>query len=72
MIATTMLKPCPFCGGEATFGGNRRTGKRDIYVYCMKCNARIKKFEKQKDAVEFWNTRRLEDESVRCRKQTKI
>ncbi len=72
MIATTMLKPCPFCGGEATFGGNRRTGKRDIYVYCMKCNARIKRFEKQEDAIKFWNTRRTEDESIGRRKQTKI
>lgn len=68
MIATTMLKACPFCGGVATFGGDRRTGKRDIYVYCIKCNARIKRFEKQEDAIKFWNTRRTEDEPIRCRK----
>lgn len=72
MIATSMLKPCPFCGGEPTFGGNRKTGKRDIYVYCTKCNARIKRFEKQKDAIEFWNRRINEDESIRHRRLTKI
>lgn len=51
----TELKPCPFCGGEASkrlFYGTR------YGVYCDECDARVGGlFGTEAEAVEAWNTR---------------
>ena len=49
-----VLKPCPFCGGEAkTFKGHF-----DCEVYCTVCGARTFIMHKTiRAAVEHWNRR---------------
>ena len=50
----TMLKPCPFCGGEAKI--------MDLgyshWVYCENCDAKVHGgTNDEKDSVEIWNRR---------------
>ena len=49
------LKPCPFCGGEATIGWFFDC----YYAYCINCHAEIR-LEGRAEAIEAWN-RRAED-----------
>ena len=47
------LLPCPFCGGEAFFateGGN--------WIACKLCGAETDYFERAKEAINAWNTRK--------------
>ena len=49
------LKPCPFCGGEATIIGD------DYYwCQCLNCWAETLGSEDVQQAIEYWN-RRAED-----------
>lgn len=51
------LKPCPFCGGEAEFGGNYHTG---FFVECLSCgtNDPLPNLNFSMDEVAAaWNTR---------------
>lgn len=56
------LKPCPFCGGNASLGHDH-LGLGASYVRCEKCGVEsirfMKSFEVASDdeAVEFWNRR---------------
>jgi Lar family restriction alleviation protein len=62
------LKPCPFCGGEATVFVSSEGG---VFVICMKCQTRTKTlfdslaYNKPTNAVgkviEAWNTRAASD-----------
>ena len=66
-----VLKPCPFCGGEATLslevvkGGQYGDDILTYYVRCQKCWARgssvsaFKKIgmEERTKAIKKWNTR---------------
>jgi Lar family restriction alleviation protein len=61
------LKPCPFCGGEATIDKlndsdyleeyNQRWDKDEYHARCSGCNALIGPFDDEKQAVLEWNTR---------------
>lgn len=50
------LKPCPFCGGEATFGTNSGSGYE--YIRCCRCKARTYSgYKTQQEAIQAWNSR---------------
>ena len=62
----TKLKPCPFCGGTDVC---RLVDFDDEYerkycaaVHCRTCKVRTPWFEKQKEAIAFWNKRYKEEE----------
>lgn len=51
------LKPCPFCGGEAEFGGNDRTG---YFVECLTCGTNDplpNLVYSMEEVAAAWNTR---------------
>lgn len=63
------LKPCPFCGGEATLINTTTLGMECKSVMCMKCKAKVNNFEGSNTATkacEAWNRRKDED-VVRCK-----
>ena len=59
------LKPCPFCGGEAsTSHGSNITGGKYFFVSCEACNCRTSDFYEwyfggayEREAIEAWNRR---------------
>lgn len=51
------LKPCPFCGGEATLYRVPNTPMVLYGVKCEKCDCRIHPRVLRKDAVYAWNRR---------------
>lgn len=67
------LKPCPFCGGEATiWSGPIEDDYFNTYydVYCTECNCMTPKFHVEESAVTFWNRREPIDKIVeQLRKQ---
>lgn len=50
------LKPCPFCGGQATFVGDFD----DVWVKCENCGVTTDFFLREKQAVVAWNNRPIE------------
>ena len=65
------LKPCPFCGGEATTSHGFNTAGQYFFISCEECGCRTRDFYKWYDgenyeikAVEAWNTRKPIDEIV--------
>lgn len=67
------IKPCPFCGNEATVISTISFGKECKSVSCLKCHAKVNNFayydennnyneEKSENrAVEMWNKRTFVD-----------
>lgn len=55
---TEKLKPCPFCGGEASVIG-RFVGKK-FYVGCKNCLIRTPYFPIKNYVIILWNTRTKE------------
>ena len=53
-VETTELKPCPFCGGDASFYS---LGKYDKEVYCGNCGTVSDIYETAQKAIEAWNRR---------------
>lgn len=58
------LLPCPFCGGDAAFGGSRLSSNSDWhhFVNCISCGAKMGVvlnlgFPTETDAAAAWNTR---------------
>ena len=49
------LKPCPFCGGDATLYTR-------FWIVCMTCGAQTTIFDSAQAAVEAWNRRAGEEE----------
>lgn len=52
---TTELKPCPFCGGEASI--NRPSGRMLFCVVCDDCDANSGYYFTEEDAARAWNSR---------------
>ena len=50
-MSNTELKPCPCCGGKATFD------YLDTSVFCVKCGIQTACHSTEKTAVSRWNTR---------------
>jgi Lar family restriction alleviation protein len=59
MNENELLKPCPFCGGEAfIFSITQYFGDRAIFaVVCENCNASSKSKSKEEYAINAWNRR---------------
>lgn len=53
------LKPCPFCGGEAKWTPNRKTGNIHLgYIRCVECGAKTPQENFTEDlATDTWNRR---------------
>ena len=53
------LKPCPFCGGEASMShGKTALGTIVIhYAECIDCAAMSEGVADENEAVRLWNTR---------------
>lgn len=50
------LKPCPFCGGEATANESSWRSWWHVWVICKNCGATIDKPTKE-ETIEAWNRR---------------
>ena len=57
-MTKTELEPCPFCGSRDFVVSER---KDFVSIKCGQCKAKIGALD-EKTAVEYWNTRPVEDE----------
>ena len=55
------VKPCPFCGGEATIYYDI-DDPAGYNVTCMRCRMETPHFDYSEKAVDFWNKRTDEAE----------
>lgn len=57
----SLLKDCPFCGGEperiSTGGCGQNTWRKKEYGIRCKCGIETPWFERESSAVKFWNRR---------------
>ena len=54
------LKPCPFCGGEASVINTTALGLDCKSVMCRKCKAKVNNFNgtnSEERAINAWNRR---------------
>lgn len=54
-MSDVKLKPCPFCGGEASI--NRPSGRMLFCVVCDDCDANGGYYFTEEDAARAWNDR---------------
>ncbi len=55
------LKPCPFCGGEASMSiGRNGENEQLMYVECVSCAGMANMCRYRAEAVTAWNTRATE------------
>jgi len=59
------VKPCPFCGGEATMDYRFEDDPSGFVVYCTKCGVHGYYCEDADEAVAKWNTRAEEPKEQR-------
>lgn len=50
------LKPCPFCGGEATLRKSELAGL--YHIACFECGCRQDASYKKETVIKAWNTRK--------------
>lgn len=55
-----MLKPCPFCGGRASFA--LLCGTHSHWVVCVECKVAGANYGTEREAITHWNTRVVEME----------
>lgn len=54
----TDLKPCPFCGGEASTNSSRFDSVSIVYnTSCMSCSSGTSEYLTEKEAIDAWNRR---------------
>ena len=54
----SMLKPCPFCNGEAEHIKTHLYGKiSGHFIACKKCECQSKIYSSKQNAFKFWNKR---------------
>jgi Lar family restriction alleviation protein len=70
-MSEAKLRPCPFCGGEATLVGYGLPAIRTYYVECSQCKAPIDDAESEHEAIKKWNTRPIEDELIEACKDAR-
>jgi hypothetical protein len=60
---TVVLKPCPFCGGEAELTGYRAP---EFWVHCPQigCKASTEAFGSKERAIAAWNTRATQADAL--------
>lgn len=66
------LKPCPFCGGDASLIVKTFFGfpEEEIYtVACNDCKSQSCYSDDRKETVKVWNTRPVKDETYRLLKR---
>lgn len=72
----TKLKPCPFCGGEATIMPRYRdeeTGELKQDVCCRGCDCSTDVYSVEKQAIQAWNNRQpLQDVLEQLEKEKRI
>ena len=56
-----ILKPCPFCGGEAFYIKIMGNYEKPHEIFCSKCDGAITEGRSEKQVVTNWNTRPIED-----------
>lgn len=62
MSDTSTLKPCPFCGGEASIIDNRGRPVCRHYVSCDSCGAQTRGTAFENDEFNTWEwNRRIRD-----------
>ena len=54
---TEELKRCPFCGGTA----NIAKGQIEFWAYCPHCGVQTELYETEREVVDAWNARQIED-----------
>lgn len=54
---TAELKPCPFCGGKAIFGGMDFEEGDVERIECSDCGVRNPHIMTKARAIKYWNTR---------------
>ncbi len=64
------LKPCPFCGGVAEFE-RIGTNRVSCIVTCGDCGCMLETSETNASCGEGWNTREIEDEIKRLKREEK-
>lgn len=55
MVSEIKLKPCPFCGGNATTVESDPTG--EFFICCESCKAFVGVYATENEAVAAWNRR---------------
>lgn len=62
-LAVDKLKPCPFCGGEAScdslgeYHDDEQNEREDFCVACKSCNAVFPPTSSRSESVDKWNNR---------------
>ena len=57
-MADTILKPCPFCGGEAeVLTAESMNGGYLFGIMCNDCRSRGDVYDTEAEAIEAWNRR---------------
>ena len=68
-MSEVMLKPCPFCGGEAKVwrSKNDYPNADGYWIECVGCAASTKKHDKRVPAEASWNTRAMRGDGAALR-----
>lgn len=53
------LKPCPFCGGKASY---IESGKGAYWIKCYRCRVETEAYDCKEEALKVWNRRAGDEE----------
>jgi len=72
-LMSAELKPCPFCGGEATVKVGELCNADGVVVYrhfevhCLACGVDTPYFNTRDEAIKAWNMRVKTERIIRCK-----